>query len=311
MKIGVAGAGAVGGYFGAKLANAGHSVVFLARGRHYEKMHEKGLQIKSETENFHVDGTFTDQYEDFEGVDLVLFSVKSIDTQETARKLLPYLKEDTLILTLQNGVDNEETLSEIFGKERILSAATYIQSSIKEPGVVEHIGMIPRLVIGSLESNGLNHAEKVATLFQNAGIETYQSSNIMNQKWKKLLWNVTFNPLSAVAGTQVGEILDDAGLRVTAESICKEAISVANRMENDFDVNFYETIMEQGKIARNHKTSMLQDKLSGKQMEYESICGYIVKKGQELDVSTPVLETIYSLLKFSDSAKLEKNQKVN
>ncbi|WP_158555786.1 ketopantoate reductase family protein [Peribacillus glennii] len=304
MKIGIAGAGAVGGYFGAKLAVAGHDVVFLARGRHYEQMQDKGLLIISETENFRVDGTFTDRYEEMEGAELVLFCVKSTDTIKTARKLLPYLKKDTVILTLQNGVDNEEKLSDIFGTERVMSAATYIQAFVKEPGIVEHIGMVPRLMIGSLDSKGQAGLGKVTSLFQNAGIETYPSSNILNQKWKKLLWNVTFNPLSAVAEAEVGQILENEGLRLTAESICKEAISVANGMGKGIDANFYETIMEQGSIARKHKTSMLQDKLNGKQMEYESICGYIVKKGRELNVPTPILQTIYHLLKFSDVTKI-------
>lgn len=302
MNIGVAGAGAVGGYFGGKLARAGNDVIFLARGKHYEEMKAKGLSIKSDTENFNIGGTFSNQNESFEEVDLVLFCVKSTDTIEVARKLLPVINEKAMILTLQNGVDNEEALCTIFGKERVFSAATYIQAFVEKPGVVKHIGMIPRLIIGSLaEKDNKGRLEEIVSLFQNAGLETYPTGNIVEQKWKKLLWNVTFNPLSAVAEAEVGEILDNEGLRSIAENICKEAITVASRMGIGLDESYYLTIMDQGNIARHHKTSMLQDKLKGRKMEFESICGYIVKKGYELNELTPVLETIYHLLKFSDS----------
>jgi 2-dehydropantoate 2-reductase len=300
MKIGVAGTGAVGGYFGGFLQKAGHNVIFLARGKSLEKMQEKGLRIESEAGTFDVEGTFTDRYESFFDIDLLLFSVKSINTREVASKIMPFLKRECLILTLQNGVDNEEILSSIFGINRILSAATYIQVAVNEPGVVKQIGVPPSLVIGALDRGLTEKATEISSIFNAANIKTFLSNNILENKWKKLLWNVTFNPLTALLELEVGIILDNEGLNQTAIHICREAIAVARRANFDIDEDLYQTIMDQAQLARNHQTSMLQDKLNGKAMELESICGYIVMTGKKLNVDTPVLETIYRLLSYQD-----------
>lgn len=300
MRIGVAGTGAVGGFFGGLLQKAGHDVIFLARGKNLVRMQEKGLTIESEAGNFIVASTFTNRYEDFSDIDLLLFCVKSTGTTEVATKLRPILKEDCPILTLQNGVDNEEILSSNFGKNRIISVATYIQAIGKEPGGVQQIGVSPRLVIGALDASLTERVSEISSLFNDANIETFSSSDILKIKWKKLLWNVTFNPLTALLESKVGAIFDNEGLNQTAINICREAIEVARKVNIDIEEDFYETIMAQGNLAKNHQTSMLQDKLNGKAMELESICGYMVKKGKALNVETPVLETIYHLLSYQD-----------
>lgn len=303
MKIGIVGTGAVGGYYGGYLRKAGNEVIFSSRGKSFETLKERGLQIESESENFSVSGVFTDQYTTFYDVDLVLFCVKSTGTYEVAKALYPILKEDAIILTLQNGVDNEEVLAEIFGRERIFSAAAYIQAAIKEPGVVKQTGTTPLLVIGALDNSMDEKAKEVARLLNDASLKTTFSNNILEIKWKKLLWNVTFNPLSAITESQVGPILDHEGLNDTAQKICHEAIAVARASGIELDFEFSQKIMAQGQMARHHQTSMLQDRLKGKKMEIESICGFIVKKGKELNVETPVLETIYHQLHFAESIK--------
>jgi 2-dehydropantoate 2-reductase len=296
MKIGVAGTGAVGGYFGALLKKAGNEVTFLARGKRLERMQAEGLTVESEAGTFTVSGTFTAYYESFQDIDLLLFCVKSTDTTEVAERFAPFLKESCLVMTLQNGVDNEEVLSTIFGRERILSAATYIQAMLMETGVVRQIGVPPRLVIGALDTRLSEKVIELLTLFNTASILTNPSSNILMVKWKKLLWNVTFNPLTALIEAKVGAIFEDQGLSETALTICIEAIAVGRAAGIEIEENFYETIFAQGSLAKEHHPSMLQDKLNGKTLELESICGYIVNKGKEYKVATPVLETIYHLL---------------
>jgi 2-dehydropantoate 2-reductase len=305
MKIGIAGTGAVGGFFGGLLKYYGNEVVFFARGDNLKALQENGLRIESEKGEITVDGIFSNSYQSFSEVDLLLFCVKSTATIEVATNILPYLKKDCLVLTLQNGVDNEELLADIFGVNRVLSAATYIQAMVKEPGVVKQIGVPPRLVLGALDESLVEKATCVSELFNKANIETYPTSNILIIKWKKLLWNVTFNPLTALIESSTGTILDDAGLNATAIRICKEAISVARKLGFEIEENFHETIIKQGQLARNHQTSMLQDKLNGKAMELESICGYIVKAGKKVNVDTPALETIYHLLSYQDKKVLE------
>jgi 2-dehydropantoate 2-reductase len=301
MKIGIAGTGAVGGYFGGLLKKAGNEVVFLARGKALERMQKEGLRIESEVETFTVEGTFTDQYESFSEIDLLLFCVKSTNTTEVATNFLPFLKESCLIMTLQNGVDNEEILASIFGENRILSAATYIQAIITNAGVVKQIGMPPRLIIGALDATFAEKAVELSIIFNAANIATFTSSNVLKVKWNKLLWNVTFNPLTALIESRVGAIYEHEGLNHLAMKICKEAISVAQALGIDTETDYYETVFAQGQFAKNHQTSMLQDKLNGKTLELESICGYIVKRGKEVRVETPVLETIYHLLSYQTS----------
>ncbi|MEH7336539.1 ketopantoate reductase family protein [Neobacillus drentensis] len=303
MKIGVAGTGAVGGYFGGLLQKAGHEVVFLARGTTLERMQEKGLAIESEVERFTVDGVFTNQYESFSDIDLLLFCVKSTSTTEVATKFLPLLKESSLIMTFQNGVDNEEILADIFGEKRILSCATYIQAIVTETGAVKQIGVPPRLLIGALDNRLSEEVNEIAAQFNAANIDTFTTNNILEIKWKKLLWNVTFNPITALIESKVGAVFENEGLYSSAEKICKEGIAVARALGFAIDEDFYETIFAQGNLARNHHTSMLQDKLKGKTLELESIAGYIVKKGKELKVETPVLETIYHLLNYQTNKK--------
>ncbi|OLS40331.1 ketopantoate reductase family protein [Bacillus sp. MRMR6] len=300
MKIAVAGTGAVGGYFGAYLHKAGNEVVFLARGNNLKLLKDKGLTVQAETERFHVTAEFTDRAEDLSDIDLLLFCVKSTATAEVAENLKPFLKEACLIMTLQNGVDNEEILSDTFGRDRILSAATYIQANVKKAGVVEQIGMAPRLVIGALSEGFTDKVNEITTIFNDAKIDTFPSANVLEVKWKKLLWNITFNPLTALIEENVGAIFEHQGLRNIAIKMCQEAIMVARTLGYNIEEDFYLTILEQGQFARNHKTSMLQDKLNGKKMELESICGYLVKKGKSVKVDTPVIKTIYSLLSFQD-----------
>ncbi len=304
MKIGVAGTGAVGGYFGGQLQRTDHKVLFLARNRTLEKLKESGLTVNGDAASFHIDGDFTGRYEDFSDVDLLLFCVKANATKEVAEQFIPFLKNDCLILTLQNGVDNEEILAELFGQQRVFAAATYIQAEVTEPGVIRQIGLHPRLVIGALEKKTSENAKNLANLFNDAGIQTIFSTNVLETKWKKLFWNIAFNPLTALTETKVGAIYESEELYTIAVKTCKEAIVVARKIGIPIEENFYEKIIEQGKLAVHHQTSMLQDKLKGKPLELESICGYVIRKGKELGVATPVLETVYNLLSYQ--SKIER-----
>ncbi|WP_404328863.1 ketopantoate reductase family protein [Mesobacillus maritimus] len=306
MKIGVVGSGAVGGYFGSFLSKAGHEVTFVARGQNLEAMKRNGgITVESIAGNFTATGIFTNRYDSLFDSDLILFCVKATATKEVATQLVPILKEDAYILTLQNGVDNEEVLRELFGAERILSAATYIQAHMKEPGVVKQIENPTKLVIGALSSeSNLPIVKEVSELMNSAGIICHVSSNILKVKWKKLLWNITFNPLSALVEGKVGDILDDDGLRITAERIGREAIAVAKKAGIPLEDTLANQMIKQSEPARHHETSMLQDKRNGKPMEIESICGYVVRKGKELGIETPVVETIYSLLRIEETKRL-------
>lgn len=300
MKIGIAGAGAVGCTVGGSLSKAGYDVIYLARGKHFEQMQQKGLTIETDENRYKVYETFTQEIEDFRYVDVVVFSFKSHDTYKMANALKQIIKSDAVILTLQNGVDNEEVLIDTFGVEKVFTAATYLQAFITSPSHVQQIGKI-RLVIGSLDKLGGDTCEKLKEIIEISDIDVRCVEEIMHIKWKKLFWNVTFNPLTAIVKTHVGEVLDNESLYTIAKKVCIETIHVANQVEKDLCMHvdkMVDNIFEKAEHAREHHTSMLQDRLKNKQMEIESMCGYIVKKGLEVNVPTPTLEVLYLLLLY-------------
>nr|WP_027415357.1 2-dehydropantoate 2-reductase [Aneurinibacillus terranovensis] len=273
MNIGIVGAGAVGVFFGALLKRAGHDVIFLARREHLKAMQKNGLYNDSD-ESFFICETFTDSYKEMENVDLVLFTVKSAQTKEAALQLRPYLKTDTMLLTLQNGIDNEEVLGDIVGDSRIISGAAYITTALERPGVIKQAGKAS-LVIGGMQEETQARAETIARLFEQAGIYCKTSDNIKQKKWDKLLWKK---------------------LRYTAECVLDEAVAVGKKLGIMSSPKVIERIFTSAEKAGQHKTSMLQDRERGKQMEIESLCGYFVHKGSALHAHTPVLHTLYSIL---------------
>ncbi|WP_200416073.1 ketopantoate reductase family protein [Virgibacillus salexigens] len=303
MRIGIAGAGAVGSYFGAILHFAGHDVTFLARGKHFQAMKQAGLRMIKGEEEFLVDATFTDKINELSECELVLFCVKSNDTEAMASQLKLVLPSNCLIVTMQNGVENEQLLGTIFDHDRILSTAAYIQAAIDEPGKVTQKGRV-KLVIGELHSSAKASCLEINQLFQAAGIDSVYAQSIMENKWRKLIWNVTFNPLSAILNANVGEILANEELRYTASLICQEAIDVAERLKIELKNNrTVESVLRKAERAKKHHTSMLQDRRKGKPMEVEAMCGYIVRKGLEINVPTPNIQVVYSILTYMDKSK--------
>ncbi|MDE5415944.1 ketopantoate reductase family protein [Alkalihalobacterium chitinilyticum] len=295
MKICVVGAGAVGGYYGAALKNAGLDVTFIARGAHLEKMNEKGLEIRSPQETYTVYGAFTNDIKAVEKADLILFTVKSTETRTLAEEIAPYLKKDASVLTLQNGVDNEEVLAEVLGENRIVAGVTYVSTKVVEPGVIQRFHEIQTIVMGALSETN-SSAATWRDLLHQANVDVEIADSIVEKKWAKLLWNATFNPLSAAALASVGDILDEKHLRTTAETILEEALSVGRALGITFEQEWVDQIFPLSEVARAHKTSMLQDRESGKKMEVESLCGYFVRKGSDLGVPTPTIRTLYAIL---------------
>jgi 2-dehydropantoate 2-reductase len=303
MKIAVIGAGAVGGFIGGLLHRAGENVTFIARGKHLQVMKTSGLKITSKIDTFTVYAPFHGNIEMIEEADLILFTVKSTETSNIIKQIKPYVKRDAVILTLQNGVDNEEVLIEHFGIEKVLAGSAYLTSEIKNAGHILQQGK-HSIVLGSLTEESKGVAAKVKEIFVRSNIHTSLSDNIINAKWEKLLWNVTFNPLSAVSEATVKSILENHHLKTIAEQVLNEALEISKKVGIVLPDNIVERIFMKASYARDHQTSMLQDKLNGKPMEIESLCGFFVRKGKELQVNVSILQTLYSLLSFMDRKEL-------
>lgn len=304
MKIAVLGAGAVGGYCGAMLKPHADEVIFIARGQHLKAMQQNGLIVHSSLlGKRHIRGIFTDDFRALLHAELIIFTVNSAQTAETAARMLPHIKPDSTILTLQNGVDNEERLASLIGSDRVLSGASYITVHLEAPGVIRQEN-IQSFVIGPLSDNGRIKADLVIDLFNKSGLECKLSSNILETKWEKFLYNATFNPLCALTMKTIGEILDDEALRSYAEDILMEIVSIAKGLGVDLKQAVIDEVFPNSMFVRNHKPSMLQHREQGKKMEVESLCGYVIQKGNDLGVKTPVLEYVYhSLLSINNSLK--------
>ena len=300
MKITVIGAGAVGGYVGALLKQDGNDVTFIARGKHLDKMREKGLTVKHHGGIFTIHEYFTDEFTHIREADLLIFTVKSTETKEICERIKPYIKKSAFILTLQNGVINEEILSESFGRDFVLPGSAYISANVEEFGSITQSGNNPRFFIGNLTESQKDFIDCVIDTFQKSGISIKYSGEIMKKKWEKSLWNVTFNPLSALARATVGEILDESKLRSTSEAILRETVEVAKNNNIEITKEAIEKVFRNAENVRSHKTSMLQDRERGKKMEVEALCGYFVKLGERSSTDVPVLSAIYSVLSFID-----------
>ena len=301
MKIGIMGSGAVGSFFGSFLSEAGHDVTYIARGAHLAEMKKNGLTIVGENGKKTIYQSFSENIEALADCELILFCVKSGDTKETAEKLKQIIPESTYVMTLQNGVSNEETLVDILGKDRVLSAAVYVQAAIESPGVIKQSGRV-RLVVGALGDGGQDAAGNFTTLLNEAKIPSDYSQQILLRKWKKYLWNLIFNPLSAATDMTIGQLLDDSHLREIAWEIGTETIEIATLSgypltEEDIQVSF-----QNAEYARQHTTSMLQDIRNGKVTEAEELMGYLIRKADSYNKPVSTVKTVYHLLKSKEHA---------
>src|SRR4051794_38062526 len=204
MRIAVMGSGAVGGYFGARLAAAGANVAFVARGKHLDAMRREGLRVKSAAGDLHARGCFTDNPAEIGAADLVLFCVKSYDSESASGQLAPMMGGGTVVLSLQNGVDNPDKLAARWGAERVLGGVVYLGAQLAAPGTIEHSAG-GRIVLGSIDGHASAAAERVAAVLSAANIPCSVSPEIRKVLWSKLVWNAPFCAIACLAGATVGE----------------------------------------------------------------------------------------------------------
>jgi len=308
MKILVMGAGAVGGYFGARLTDAGNDVFFVARGTHLETMREKGLRVKSPDGDLELRVKASNTPADAGIVDLVLLAVKSQDVGESLDLFRDCVGPETTILTIQNGVSAEEEVVVVFGKERGLGGVAYIGVLVEQPGVIVH-STLGRLAIGELEGAMGPRVRMIEEMFRDAGIPVTVSESIMETKWRKLVWNAAFNAVSVLTGMRTRAMAESEELRPVLTGIMEEVVAVANAGGHHLDRgDILGKTFELTRKLENVKTSMLQDFEKGKKLELAALNGVVVKKGRELGVPTPVNETVCALVRVLEK-KWDHNSK--
>jgi len=300
MKILVMGAGAVGAYFGARLQQAGEQMVFCARGEHLRALKDHGLKFSSYQGDFSIAVTATSEPRDFAPYDLILFCVKSYDTAAAARTLEGCLNPGGAILTLQNGVENEAVLAEVFGREAVMGGNARVGAELVAPGHVVHRtgGLIE---FGELDRRDTTRAQRLAELFRRAGIFGELTMRLPTIRWEKLLWNAAFNTVTTLVQRKVGDLIDDPDCVELLRALMHEIAAVA-RAEGVAlgDAQVEAQITRSRAMLREVRPSTLQDSERGKPLEYEALSGAVIRTARRHQIATPHMDTVYALMKLLD-----------
>ena len=307
MKILVMGSGAVGGYYGAVLAKAGHDVLFIARGEHAAAMELNGLTINSVTSNnFRLQNVFVKQELDrsFEP-ELVLYCVKGYSNFEAIKIIEPAVGNKTHILTLQNGLGSGDALQDAFNGASILLGATYIDASVEAPGVINEYGGSCSIVFGPKNENQHNSVNAINETMVNAGINSQISANIMSTLWSKLVLICALSGMMCITRESVNQILTTEDSLNMTKGVIAEVASVARAMKVDLPENIeaekIEYLLEHKEVA---VSSMFSDLIRGNPLEVDVLNGAVSRLGKENNVETPLNDFICSTLKpYNDRAK--------
>jgi len=303
MRVLVMGTGSVGGYFGSLLQIAGEEVTCVARGAHLEAMRQGGLRIKSARGDLHLEVKATENPSSLGEFDLILITVKSYDTEEAAHIVAGNVGRSTLILSLQNGVENDDLLANRFGWEKIIGGVAYIGASVTEPGVIEHYSA-GRLAIGEYPWGAKGAAALVNDLQR--GVETVLVPDIRAQKWRKLLFNAAFNTVTALTGLSFKEATECRDTRELALGIIAEGRRVAEIEGVHLTGDVEGEILGLARSLGEAPSSMLTDLRKGRKLELDALLGVITRKGNREDISTPCSQTVFALLNHMDGRSAEK-----
>jgi 2-dehydropantoate 2-reductase len=306
MKILVMGAGAIGAYFGARLQQAGEQVIFGARGENLRALKDRGLEFKSYQGDFSLAVTATGDPREFAPYDLILFCVKSYDTAGAARSLERCLSAGGAILTLQNGVENELLLAEVFGRDAVMGGNARVGAELVAPGTVVHRtgGLIE---FGELDGRDRPRAQRLVEVFKHAGIFGSLTMQLSTIRWEKLLWNAAFNTVTTLSRRNVGEVIDDADGVELLRALMHEIAAVARAEGVDLGDAKVEAQFTRSRASlRAVRPSTLQDSERGKPLEYEALCGAVMRAARRHRIATPYMDTVYALMKLLDRSLAQK-----
>lgn len=300
MKIGIVGPGALGTFLSGVLGKKNR--ITLLGGRDLEISKVEINEINGRTESS-TDIRYTTDPAELRCVGLVIICTKSYDTREAVDNISTHLKNDTAVLSLQNGLKNEKIISEYVEEKWVIGGITSHGITYERPGRVIHTGE-GDTVIGRYPQGDDEITDKILDTFEDCGLPTEKSSNIYGHIWKKVIVNAGINPITALTGLNNGGILENEGLRSLMRNICSEAVEVA---EEETKLPVKDPISEAEKVARrtaDNRSSMLQDIENERKTEIDCINGAIIRVGRENDIDTPYNEVMYELVKGKESPYL-------
>ncbi|MDR4498836.1 MAG: ketopantoate reductase family protein [Candidatus Scalindua sp.] len=300
MKILVIGTGAVGGYFGGMLVKGGEDVTFVARGEYLESLKTRGLKIRSHEGDLSLKIHAVENPEKAGKVDLILMCVKAYDTKASTLQCMRNIGNNTVVLSLQNGVENEDVIGKIVGREKVLGGVVLIASELNERWEILHY-YSGKIIMGELDGKISDRARKISDVFSRANIPCSLSRDIQKKLWEKLVWNAGFNSVSTITRSTLQEMFECLETKALIRLTMEEVVTVARGVGHVIDKSIIENYLREPERSREMRTSTLQDLLKSKPLEIDAINGVVVAKGEELGIQTPYNSTLYALLKLIES----------
>lgn len=301
MKIAVIGAGAVGGYYGALLSRAGADVSFVARGAHRDAIRNQGLRIIGVQGDFTVHLTAEDDPSRIGPVDVVILTVKTYDNASALPLIAPLLGPSTRVLTLQNGVDSADDVAAVVGKSRVIAGPTYIATAIEAPGVIRQTGSHRRIVFGEVFDPTAQVSARVqalADLMLSADIHAEPVADARVPLWEKFIYLAPFAAFTGAARLPIGHIWSDEVSRAAFMAAVAEVEAVARASGVNVAADVRDRIATYtGGIPASTRSSLLIDLQAGKRIEVESLPGSVVRRGEAVGVSTPIMRGLYAVLR--------------
>jgi 2-dehydropantoate 2-reductase len=301
QRVAVLGAGAVGCFYGAMLARAGHRVTLIGRPAHVEAIREGGLRFESKEFDARIRLDASTQPDAVRGARLVLVCVKSSDSERAAAEIAPFLERDAIVANLQNGVDNAERIEAVI-KRPVIPAVVYVATEMAGPGHLKHHGR-GELVIGALEAAPVPQAdlERVQRWFADAGVKVTISDNVAGELWGKLVVNCAYNAISAISQLPYGRMIGGAGVREVMRDVVAETLAVARASGVRTTPELPDNVYRIAEWMPTQYSSTAQDLQRGRPTEIDHLNGFVVRRGEALGVPVPANRVLFALVKLIES----------
>lgn len=290
-RFAVVGAGAVGCYFGGMLARAGVPVTLIGRASHVDAMREHGLRLDTQMFDETVKVDASTELAAVAGADVVLFCVKSTDSERTAREISPMLNPDAVVVSLQNGVENAEIIQRVL-PQRVIPAVVYVATEMAGPGHLKHHGR------GELAIGAAPESARIIDAFGRAAVPVQVSDNVMGALWGKLIVNCAYNALSAIAQKTYGKLVESDGIPELMQDVVDECLRVAAADGIRVPGDSHEAVRRIAHSMANQYSSTAQDVARGKPNEIDYLNGYVVRRGRAHGIPTPINQTLLAVVRL-------------
>jgi 2-dehydropantoate 2-reductase len=302
MRVAVVGSGAVGGYFGARLARSGQDVTFIARGAHLAAIRERGLRIESaKLGDFTVQAPAVDDPTRVGHVDVVLFTVKAYDNQTALNLLGPLVSESSVILTLQNGVDSADDVASAVGAERVLGGTTYVATALASPGVIVQTGVHRSIIFGEVFGERGRITPRVQSLADVLNAADILATPVADGRvpiWDKFVYLAPFSGFTGAARLPIGGLWSDPAIRDIFYAGAREVAALAAAEGVTISADRFETLQHyMDNIPPTTRSSLLIDLEFGKAIEVEALQGAALRRAARHELPMPVISTLYAVLK--------------